>query len=76
MEAELRGGRMEMLNREGIVKVAEDNGLKTVKMVQVIEVRFRKGAGLDPSALREVVSYYHPDGRLIAMEDPCAERAS
>lgn len=61
---------MEMLNREGIVKVAEMNGLRSVHMIEIIEVRFRKGAGMDPSAIREVVAYYHPDGRLIAMEDP------
>lgn len=62
---------MESLDRKGIVRVAEMNGLKSVRVVEIIEVRFRKGAGLDPSAIREVVAYYHSDGRLIAMEDPC-----
>lgn len=64
---------MEQLSREGIVSVAEQNDPRSVKMVSVIEVRYRKGAGLSPSAVREVVAYYHPDGRLIAVEDPCGK---
>lgn len=59
------------MSQEQIVKIAEEHGLRSVKTIDVIEVRYRKGAGIEPSALREVVAYYHLDGRLIAVEDPC-----
>lgn len=58
------------MREEMIVKIAEDHFV-SAKLVQVIEVRYRRGAGIEPSALREVTAWFHLDGRPVAEEDPC-----
>ncbi len=42
-----------------------------VQIVQLIEVRFRRGAGTDDDPVREIVSYRQLDGALVAEIDPC-----
>ncbi len=43
------------------------------QLVNLIELRFNRGTGMPDDPVREVVSYRHLDGELIAECDPCAE---
>ena len=43
----------------------------TVEVIRVIEVRFLRGAGIEPDPVREVVALFREDGSPIVELDPC-----
>lgn len=43
------------------------------QLVQLIEVRFKRGDGTDDDPVREVVAYRQLDGEMVAELDPRAE---
>ena len=47
--------------------------IQTVRLTEVIEVKFTKGTGEPDSPVREVIGYWLPDGSKIAEIDPISE---
>ena len=43
---------------------------KSAKVVEVIEVKVRKGAGTESDPCRIVTEYHSLDGKLLAVADP------
>ena len=48
-------------------------GIQTVRLIEVIEVKFTIGTGEPDSPIREVVGYWLPDGSKIAEIDRISE---
>ena len=47
--------------------------IQTVRLIEVIEVKFTKGTGEPDSPVREVIGYWLPDGSKIAEIDRISE---
>jgi len=48
----------------------------SARLVRVIEVVTKRGAGIPADPVRDVTTYYDEDGKLLAEADPYAEIAS
>lgn len=47
---------------------------RSVKVIQVVETLCARGAGTDESPVRTVVQYWSMEGKLLAENDPEANR--
>ncbi len=52
------------------------SNVRVCKVIQVIQVVFKRGKGTDDDLLREVTQYRTLEGELIAKNDPCAVLSS
>ncbi len=57
-----------------MVRAARPRGTDGARVIQVIETRSLRGAGVDEKDMcREVKQYWDFDGKLLAENDPCAK---
>ena len=45
------------------------NGLNSVKIISVIEVKAKRGLGIEEDPVREITQYWDQDGNLLAERD-------
>lgn len=54
-----------------LANVGESHGAQRVEHITVIRVVATRGLGENDSPIRQVTSYWLPDGTCIAEDDPC-----
>lgn len=55
-------------------KRASTGRIDSCAVIQVIEVKFLRGQGIEGDVCRIVTAYYSLDGRLLAEVDPCPQK--
>lgn len=57
------------------MKNKKTSGCKYAKVIQVIETRATRGSGMENDPVREVIQYWHLDGKLLTEIDdqPCSD---
>ena len=55
------------------MKLGKFGTLQGAAVIQVIEVRAKKGDGIEGSPVRHVTYYYAFDGTLLAERDECSQ---